>query len=283
MIRSDTAPESPRPAEDSLGANGVERLSVRDYPSPRSDAPTLVYLPGIHGDWTLIGACREILRSRVRVVEMTYPRNVDWKLADYAAAIEEALQTRGIDHAWLLGESFGSQVLWELAARRRLRIDGLILAGGFVAYPCPALLKAAQWLFPRIPYSLLRSILPVYVLYARLRYRGNPAMIQGAREFVARRTPEDLRAMERRLQLIAENDPRPVASENRAPLHHLYGFFDPIVPWKPVARWLRLHSPALQGSRRVLLSDHTILATAARASAEQICEWIALQPVKTGC
>ena len=252
-----------------------EPLQLRVYPAPHPNAPTLVYLPGIHGDCTLIAACREILRMRVRFVEMTYPRTVTWSLTQYAQAIEAALQREGIDHGWLLGESFGSQVLWELVARRQMSYGGLILAGGFVRYPYPAFLAATRWIFPLLTSSLLSRVLPLYVSYARIRYRGNEAMIEGAREFVARRTPQDLRAIEHRLGLIAENDPRPTAMTTRIPVHHLYGFIDPIVPWMPATRWLEEECLALRGTRRIALCDHTVLATAARDAAEQICQWIA--------
>ena len=50
--------------------------------------PTLIYLPGLHGDWTLVGGFREAVDGRVRFVEMTYPRTLTWSLDDYAAAIE---------------------------------------------------------------------------------------------------------------------------------------------------------------------------------------------------
>lgn len=71
--------------------------------------PTLIYLPGIHGDWTLITRFRKALASRRRLVEITYPRTRVWSLTDYAKAVECALLEHGVTAGWLLGESFGSQ------------------------------------------------------------------------------------------------------------------------------------------------------------------------------
>ncbi|MDE3068653.1 MAG: hypothetical protein KGJ60_14045, partial [Verrucomicrobiota bacterium] len=68
--------------------------------------PALIYLPGLHGDWTLIGGFRNAVAGKVRFVELTYPRALGWLLDDYAAAIETALSRHGISRAWLLGESF---------------------------------------------------------------------------------------------------------------------------------------------------------------------------------
>src|ERR1035437_8465335 len=111
----------------------AEQLEVRIY----GDAalPTLIYLPGLHGDWTLVGSFRRAVSGRVCFVEMTYPRTLAWSLEDYAEAIETALAERGIVRGWLLGESFGSQVVWPLIARKRFQIEGVILAGGFLRHP----------------------------------------------------------------------------------------------------------------------------------------------------
>src|SRR2546430_14106174 len=81
--------------------------------------PTLVYLPGMHGDWTLVSSFRAAIAGKVRFVEFAYPRTVTWSLDDYAGAIEEALLANGIGRGWLLGESFGSQPAWAIIAAGR--------------------------------------------------------------------------------------------------------------------------------------------------------------------
>jgi pimeloyl-ACP methyl ester carboxylesterase len=83
--------------------------------------PTLIYLPGLHGDWTLIGGFRHALGAQARFVEVTYPRTLTWSLDDYAAAIETALEQNGVTRGWLLGESYGSQVLWAMVGRASSR------------------------------------------------------------------------------------------------------------------------------------------------------------------
>lgn len=264
-----------RPVGDPICTDGIERLRVRVHPPQSRPATTLIYLPGVQGDWTLITPLRLALERRFEWVEMTYPRHPHWQLSEYAEAIEAELLGLGIQGGWLLGESFGSQVMWELVRRGRLRYDGLILAGGFVKYPSPRLLDLAQWIAPRLPATFLRAMLRGYVLYGSLRFRGAPEAMRGVHDFVARRTPADMAALEHRFRLIAGADPRDVASQTSIPVHHLYGALDPIVPWPPVARWLSANCPALRGSRRIAACDHTVLATAAQASAGQICQWLA--------
>src|SRR2546423_1438206 len=87
--------------------------------------PTLVYLPGMHGDWTLVSSFRAAVAGRVRFVEFAYPRTRSWSLDDYARVIEESLLANGIGDGWLLGESFGSQPAWQIIRRALARPDGI--------------------------------------------------------------------------------------------------------------------------------------------------------------
>jgi pimeloyl-ACP methyl ester carboxylesterase len=215
------------------------------------------------------------LGDRFRFVDMTYPRSTCWSLEDYGREIDAALEGEGVRDAWLLGESFGSQVMWELVRRSEWRWQGVILAGGFVHYPAPPLLRLARAVCPRISHSMLHRLLPVYFHYSRIRHSRIPGALDAARDFIARRTPEDQAAAVWRLSLIARNDPRQIAASTRLPVHHLYGAIDPIVPWPPVARWLRRHCPTLRASRCVPYSDHTVLVSAASDSVAEVCRWTA--------
>ena len=79
-----------QPVADSSQTDGMsEELQIRVH--GQGLEPTLVYLPGLHGDWTLVSSFRAALTGRVCFVEFTYPRTLTWSLDDYAAAIEEAL------------------------------------------------------------------------------------------------------------------------------------------------------------------------------------------------
>src|SRR5262245_11761940 len=119
----------------------TEKLQIRIHGD--GSLPTLVYLPGLHGDWTLVGSFRAAMADHARFVEFTYPRTLEWSLEDYANGIRAALVKNGITEGWLLGESFGSQIVWTLAERSRLsrgkhgtesnsfRIEGIVLTNGF--------------------------------------------------------------------------------------------------------------------------------------------------------
>jgi pimeloyl-ACP methyl ester carboxylesterase len=253
------------------GAPG-SRVEIRIH-YPRA-TPTLIYLPGLHGDWTLVGSFRRALAGRVRFVEMTYPRTLTWSLGEYAAQIENALARQEIESGWLLGESFGSQVVWAMAQRKVFRFAGLILAGGFVRHPAPWAVPVVEQLAGLVPPRLLRWITFCYGWVMRLRFRTSPEVLASLGEFISRRTDLDARAARHRLRLIAENDLCVTAAEVTAPVYMLSGLLDPIVPWPWVRHWTSRHCPALRQYRVLWRADHTVLGTAPDAAAEQVLAWM---------
>lgn len=251
-----------------------EALQLRVHGDPA--APALVYLPGIHGDWTLAGGLRAALGGAVRFVEFTYPRTVAWTLAEYAAAVEAALRGAGVREGWVLAESFGSQVAWPLVgAGRGFRARGLVLAGGFGRHPLPRTARACRQVCAALPLAWLHGALRLYARAARLRYRRSPQTLADLAEFVARRTEADRRAAVHRLGLIAANDPAPWAARFAGPVHYLSGLADPVVPWPLVPPWLRRHCPGYRGLRLVAAADHAVLATAPGPSAALMRRWMA--------
>jgi pimeloyl-ACP methyl ester carboxylesterase len=236
--------------------------------------PTLIYLPGLHGDWTLIGSFRRALAGRVRFVEVTYPRTLTWSLEDYARGVETALAEQGIVRGWLLGESFSSQVVWSLVARNQFQIEAVILAGGFVRHPMRWGVRLAELLCGGISLRLLTCILFGYSKVARFRFRHAPETLANLHEFFARRTEPDRQAATHRLRLIAHNDPSAIARHVNPPLYALTGLLDPVVPWYWVRRWLKQNCPSLREYRILCRADHNVLSTAPQAAADLVVRWI---------
>ncbi|HEY2083643.1 MAG TPA: alpha/beta hydrolase [Verrucomicrobiae bacterium] len=249
-----------------------EQLQIRVYGD--SSQPTLIYLPGLHGDWTLIGSFRRALGNRVRFVEITYPRTLTWSLDDYAANVEAALAGIGITRGWLLGESFSSQVVWPMVARGKFQMDGVILAGGFVRHPIRAGVRFAEKIARGISLRLLVRIMFGYAKLARFRYRHSPETVANIQEFIDRRIELDRQAAVHRLRLIAQSDHCAVARAAKIPIFALAGVLDPIVPWIFIRPWLRKNCPALREYKIMWRADHNVLSTAADASAEQVVRWI---------
>ena len=64
-----------KPVQNIIDEAMEESLQLRIH--GEASLPTLIYLPGLHGDWTLAGGLLEALDGRVRFVEITYPRTLD--------------------------------------------------------------------------------------------------------------------------------------------------------------------------------------------------------------
>lgn len=240
--------------------------------------PTLVYLPGVQGDWTLVTAFSDALPPSVRFVEFTYPSTTEWSVADYASHLLAALRENGIAEGWLLAESFGSQVGWEIL--RQCRGDssfkplGIILAGGFVRHPWIPAAQMIRWLVPKVPWKVWSVVFAAYRRYARFRFRNCPVGNTMVEEFIARRTPKERLALEHRLELIIQNDPGPVARTTRLPVFSLTGLLDPLVPCWLVHRWLREHCPGYRELRVIKGADHNVLGTGGPAAVRQALKWI---------
>lgn len=231
----------------------------------KAHAPTLVYLPGLHGDWTLVGGLRHAVEKHVRFIEFTYPRTTSWSLADYADAVIQSVS--GVHptptEIWLLGESFGSQVAWAILENSHNHpappFQGVILAGGFVEYPWKPAIPVGRRLLeiPTIPQW--QTVLRWFCAYVKWRTPPYPNARSDRNAFVARRTEADRQAALHRLNLILHYNPQPIARQTRIPVLHLAGFFDPIVPWPAVRRWLRRHCPGFRHSHILPRADHNVL------------------------
>src|SRR5262245_8581050 len=173
-------------SENHAVTGAPEEIAVRVHGADFGQ--TLIYLPGLHGDWTLIGRFRNALRGRVRFVEVTYPRTLKWSLEDYAEGVERGLADKGVTRGWVLAESFSSGVLWPLIARKNLAIEGVILAGGFVRHPTIWGVRMAERTAGALSLTLLTRILFGYARLTRFRHRKSPEMLASIQEFIDRRT-----------------------------------------------------------------------------------------------
>ncbi len=244
-------------------------VSVRVH---QGAGPTVIYLPGIHGDWGLIGAFRRALGSRVRFVEFAYAQE-EITLERLAERVHAALTEQGVTSGWLLGQSFGSQVAWALA-ERGFRADGVILAGGFVRHPWPWGARLFQALLETVPWPIVNPAYRAYTAACNALARRGPEEAEELMAFARNRQNRDWLAMSRRLSLIAGNDPRSTARATEKPVYYLGGMIDPLVPWPLVTRWLRRECPGYRGELILKYADHNVLGSAPRESAEHVLSLI---------
>ena len=244
-------------------------ISIRVHPG---SGPTLIYLPGLHGDWGLIGEFRRGLGDRVRFVEFSYS-NEPLSLQTLAAGVHDALTQAGVASGWLLGQSFGSQVGWALL-ERGFAADGVVLAGGFVKHPWPWGVALMRGIMGGLPAGVIKPAYSAYTAASNMLNRRDGRQAAELMEFAARRDASQWRAAAWRLRLIAASDPRPVARRTQAPVHYLGGGVDPLVPWPIVTRWLQRECPGYKGRAIFPFADHNVLGSSPRESAEHILAWL---------
>jgi len=255
-------------------AEGGDALQIRVHGSP--DKPALIYLPGSHGDWSVIPGFRNQMLAEFCFVEFTYPRTVSWTVEEYGREVAAALSAKGIKGGWLLGESFGSQIAWQLSHLPDFHCQGIILCGGFVRHPFP-------WgaaLFRRICERLLArpqgiaKMMRSYERWVTSRYENTAERSASLMEFKQRRIVADGKAAMHRLRLIQHYDPSASARTFQAPVYYLGGFWDPLVPWYLVRPWLKLHCPGYKDGEIIAIADHNVLFSAPTKSARTIQKWL---------
>ncbi|HEY1172523.1 MAG TPA: alpha/beta hydrolase [Verrucomicrobiae bacterium] len=260
--------------EEKVSADESVRIRIHDSLT----LPTLIYLPGTHGDWSVITGLRNKLIPQFCFVEITYPRTVTWTLADYAEHIRKALKENGITRGWLLGESFGSQVAWLLANETDtgFQCQGIILAGGFGRHPLPWAVSMASKGFTRFmaDEGRVRRAMKNYARYVHRFYEQTPETASSVEMFIQRRTPEDAQAAVHRLRLIQGHAPAELVRRTQVPVFSLSGVWDQLVPWFVVTPWLKCHCPGYRDSKLILKADHNVLFSAPTKSARTIQEWL---------
>lgn len=242
----------------------------------KAGLPTVTYLPGAHGDATLAGAFGAALGDGVRWVEIDYARSTSVGLPAIAGSVLELLGANGVHEGWLVAESFGSQVAWEIIAavargESRFQVHGLILAGGFVRYPFRWLVGSARAASANLPSRAVALLLGGFVRWARWIHGSTPEKRAAVESFAARRrAPGDFAALTHRLRLIRDNDPRPTARAWRGPVWSLAGRWDAVVAMPLVHRWLRRECPGWRGAEVFARSDHMVLMCQPERSASAV-------------
>ncbi|MDB6040806.1 MAG: hypothetical protein JWM99_4647 [Verrucomicrobiales bacterium] len=256
-----------------------ESLKIRIHGAP--GLPVLIYFPGLHGDWTLVASFRKQPEGKVRFVELTYPRTTVWTLCDYAREVLRLLEVNGISSGWLLGESFGSQVVWavmnsltNISNTQSFTPLGIVLAGGFITHPRKWAVRLAWHILANTPKKLLKGSFWIYRMYGRIRYKHARESLAAINDFLARRNEPDRQAILHRLDLIEQADFQSLARAISVPVFYLSGFVDPIVPWASVGPQLKRNCPTFKKRKIIWRADHTVLGSAAKESARVIFGWM---------
>jgi pimeloyl-ACP methyl ester carboxylesterase len=252
-----------------------ERVEIRIHNLDK--VQTLVYLPGLHGDWTLISMFRRALAGRVRFAELTYPATLSWNLNDYAENVQTALIQENIREGWVLAESFGSQIVWPLIASTQFKAHAVVLAGGFGKHPAQRALLFSDRATSGAVLALLTRVIFGCAHLLKWKFRNDPEMHAGVVEFIARRTQRDQASAVHRFRLAAGNDPCELVRNARIPVYGMSGLADFFVPWPWSRAWLRKHCPILKDYQVLPGADHAVLVSAPDTCARLLLRWMGAQ------
>lgn len=240
-------------------------------------APPLVYLPGVHGDWTPLAQARGPLSQRFRLIEVAYPRHPEWDFEHYVEALSDLFDSLKTGPVHVAAESFGSLVGWEFALREAERIRSMILVGGFTQSPGYRVNFARRGL-QLLPSKVLETGIDAYVAL-RGRHRVIPEMAGDTRPYAAVRTPKGRLATARRFELIRSADYVPILPDIAFPVRYIGGAADRVVPVKREIELLETHLPPPSGFESHLIPDapHMIIASHPEVTVRRITEWIRRQ------
>lgn len=242
----------------------------------RSDHPWTIYVPGVHGCWTPQAHAQPILTERLRLVEITYPRQPRWTVEDYARALERLMDRLKIESAHIVAESFGSLVGWRFGLERPERVKSLVVVGGFCQTPGPQMVHLARLGLSLLPTELFERGVNAYVRLRRHQGKLTHPEYEVDLPYMAVRTRRGRRATIRRFELIGQADFRDELHAIRFPVRYIGGEADIIVPVRREIQTLRELLPADADFKSRLISGapHMIVSSHPEETAGQILEWI---------
>ncbi|MDR7307558.1 alpha/beta hydrolase [Rhodoferax saidenbachensis] len=162
------------------------QVHLRDE-GPRNDPNPIVLLHGTAASlhtwdgWAQnLTATRRVIRFDLPAFGLTgpHPQN-DYSMAAYVQFVQQVLDSLGLQHVVLGGNSLGGQIAWEFALAQPLRVTQLILvdAGG---YPMQSQSVPLGFRLARAPVlgSLMEYTLPRGVIQSSVRnVYGDPAKV----------------------------------------------------------------------------------------------------------
>lgn len=238
------------------------------------NAPPIIYLPGVHGDWTAQGRARPVLTRNFHLVETAYPRIEYWTIDDFALALKDLLDSLGLDSAHIVGESFGSLVAWRFGIANPERVRSFTLVGGFSSAPRFRVAAAAAAALKSVPTSLLESAIDLYV--AGKSAVGQHRATFGSGAYPATRTLRGQLAAAKRMEIIQEADFRDQLQQVHFPVRYVGGARDIVVPVRREIATLDAHLPPHCDFQSELIAGapHTLIASHPERTAAQISRWV---------
>ena len=226
--------------------------------------PDIVLLPGLDGTGELLQELHDKLSARRHVRLIAYPKHEPLNYEQLTTLVEELVPH---ERFVLLGESFSGPIAIEIAARKKARVAGLVLASTFAKHSMPSLFAGLAKVFDHtwVPRFVVEAALLGTMGTPEVKATLARALSEVPRDVIRLRAAEALRV-----------DKRHVLKEVVCPTLCLAGRLDRLVG--------RKHTNGLRSALpdcdvRAFDAPHMLLQTHASEAAEAIdrfCERVVL-------
>jgi len=225
----------------------------------RSDADTIVLVPGLDGTALLFYRQIPLLAKQFNVVAFPLPNESDRTMDDLVSELRTLIDEVAPRGAILCGESFGGALSLSAALAHPDVVRGLVILNSFSRVPQRAKLAVAPKLLKMVPWAAM----PFVRGFTEHRLHSPHALPEDLAEFRERSKQIGREGYIRRLEILRRYDVREELHRIEAPTLFLAGDLDQLIPSVKEAEFMSARVPraemkVLEGYGHICLINHDL-------------------------
>lgn len=225
----------------------------------RSEADTIVLVPGLDGTALLFYRQIPLLAERFDVVAFPLPNESDRTMDDLVAELRTLIDEVAPGGAILCGESFGGALSLSTALAHPDAVRGLVIVNSFARVPQRAKLRLAPIALRMFPWGAM----PLVRRFTEHRLHSPHALEEDLAEFRERSRQIGREGYIRRLEILRHYDLREQLHRITAPTLFLAGDRDQLIPSVEQAELMSARLPnaemkVLEGYGHICLINHDL-------------------------
>lgn len=225
----------------------------------RSEADTLILVPGLDGTALLFYRQIPLLAKRFNVVAFPLPNERDHSMDDLVAEMCALIQEVAPRGAILCGESFGGALSLSTALAAPDAVRGLVIINSFSRVPQRVRLRLGPLALRMLPWGAM----PLVRRFTEHRMHSPHTLPEDLAEFHERSRLIGREGYIRRLEILWDYDVRDRLHEIQVPTLFLAGDRDQLVPSVSEARFMSQRMPnaeirVLEGYGHICLINHDL-------------------------
>lgn len=234
-----------------------EELS--DASAARSEADTIILVPGLDGTALLFYRQIPLLANRFNVIAFPLPNESDRSMDDLVGELRTLIDEVAPRGAILCGESFGGALSLSTALAHPEAVRGLVIINSFSRVPQRVQLRLAPLALRLLPWGSM----PLVRRFTEHRMHSPHALPEDLAEFRERSKAIGREGYIRRLEILRDYDVRDRLHEIQRPALFLAGDRDHLVPSVAEARLMSERVPnaemrVLEGYGHICLINHDL-------------------------